>query len=173
MKNATCIICLVLFLPSCTVDEPDESAPVVENTPKTYPQLSTAVTTSFSNSILQDYSLDGSKLTIELREPQGIGDYYESGDKLNKLLAIEPIRMFYKIPNITEVEIIANLNMGSFHLVVTKSQAESFYSIDIDGMREYFDTGQLMPGDKWRTQFIQRFDEPSTRARFVQRFLVQ
>lgn len=171
MKQAIVLAAISLLLYSCSEDSTDIPRDAQQEYAETFPDPDGVVTTSYSSSILEEYSIVDGKLTIVLKEPNTHSDYFESGDKLNKLFAIETMRLFYKIPDITAIEMTTNIAMGNYHLNVSKDQIQEFYGIRIDSLREFQDTGQLMIGDRWRNDFLSRFDSKNKRAEFAQRFV--
>ncbi len=143
---------------------------------KRYDSPEKVVSTSFSQSIVKSMSFKNGKLVIVLKDPDKSSKYFTTGDKINKIFAIEPARFFYKIPSLDVVDMTIVLPSKKYKLVITRAQLESYYNIKMANIREYWDEegafkNLLKVGDKWRNQFIRKYDSKSQRAKFVRKFV--
>jgi hypothetical protein len=156
---------LSIFIISCTTSEEEPKKELK------YPAWETSVNSSFSSSILRSSSFENGKLSIVLGESSLSKNYLTTGDKINKLLAIESARLFYKTPEINSLDIIIDASPDKYHLSITKAELESYYGINFEGIREHSDTGELTAGDLWKNDFIRIWDNKESRANFVNIFV--
>ncbi len=167
---------VLVFVVSCSNTEEKQPTPepqqeVVKEVEKTFPTWEAAISSSFSSSIVKSSNFENGLLTIELGESSAVDGYYDSGDKVNKFLSIEPVRLFYKIQDMNSISMNIDIKAGKYNLNITKAELEKYYGISIDEMREFGDNGNLITGDNWRNQFSNIYDDKDNRAKFVKQFV--
>lgn len=142
-----------------------------EKMEKKFRNWDAVVESVFPTSMRKSASFNDGYLKIELKERESAPGYYDTGDKVNKILAIESVRLFYKIPVLKKLDLSLNINSGNYYLIINKEEIEDFYAIDIEELREFYDTGELRIGDKWRESFINLFDNKDNRMLFFEKFV--
>ena len=139
-------------------------------------EVKLAVNASFTRAILHDYDYDGHTLTVRLVDPKVQGAIYETylttGDKINKLLACEPVRLFCKIIELRKIEIALATDEKIYALVIHKPEVEQFYSIDIDALRNMNENEVHYMGEKWIQEFIDKIDTKERRQQFIDGYVV-
>lgn len=117
----------------------------------------------FSPSVIESVNESDSVGEISFKVPERMPDYFESGDKGNKVLAIESGRLFRDVPSLKRLKLKIP-NDGAIRVLdISRSDIEQYYGVDFGAMN----------GDPnaWRTDFIQRYDTKQSRAEFVKRFV--
>lgn len=119
----------------------------------------------FSTSIIESVSESGSNGKISLKIPERMPDYFESGDKANKVFAIESARLFRDVPGLNRLTLQIPKAEGAQVLDISRADIEKYYGVDLAAMN----------GDPaaWRETFIQQHDTKGSRADFVKRFVHQ
>lgn len=111
-----------------------------------------------------------SAVTAEVAQDNGVGrivfkknpDYFETGDKISKIMAIESARLFREVPGLTALQFSIPASDGTHEMSVTRQQLEDFYG---GPMSRFADL------DAWRNQFLPQYDTKESRAAFVQKFV--
>lgn len=116
----------------------------------------------FSSSVVESVSESGPSGTVVLQVPSRTPGYFESGDKANKVFAIESVRIFREVPALERLNISLPRDGGLQTLNVTRSQVEAYYGISIAATSD---------PSIWREKFIQVYDNPGSRAKFVEKFV--
>lgn len=124
---------------------------------KSSPEYRT-VFTSVPSPFIHDVRLDGGTLTVELRDDLDFDDYWNSGDKVNKILSIEVARWFVKLPNINVIDATVDMGNGDVtRVVASREDAEDFYDMPLN---------DEATGIRWN-DLLEAFDTSSHRERFV------
>ncbi|MCO7537637.1 hypothetical protein NJH24_23010 [Pseudomonas asiatica] len=126
-------------------------------------EFSDKVERVFSSSVVKSAEGSGATGNIEFKVPDRQPDYFESGDKANKIFAIESVRLFRDMPDLGRLTITIPRSNTAQTLNVSRSQVEQHYGITLSTLK-------ADPG-AWREQFIQVNDNPEARAEFVQEFV--
>lgn len=100
-----------------------------------------------------------------LKIPDRSPDYYESGDKANKVLAIESVRIFREVPDLDRLTVTVPRDGKAQTLDVTRAQIEQYYKINLSEL-----AGNP---SAWREDFIQQYDNENSRAEFVKTFATE
>lgn len=127
-------------------------------------ELSDKAERLFSSSVIESVSESGSAGKIELKIPARTPGYFESGDKANKVFAIESVRLFREVPSLDHLSVSMPRDGGSQTLGVSRAQIEQHYGINLADLRD---------PSAWRQQFIQVYDNPQSRAEFVGKFVTE
>lgn len=119
----------------------------------------------FSPSVIESLSESGEIGKISFKIPERMPDYFESGDKTNKVFAIESARLFRDVPNLKRLTLEIPNAEGVQVLNVSRADIEKYYGVDLAAMN-----GNPAA---WREGFIQQHDTKGSRADFVKRFVNQ
>ncbi|WP_110972853.1 hypothetical protein [Pseudomonas huaxiensis] len=117
----------------------------------------------FSPSVIESLHESGASGEIAFKIPERMPDYFESGDKANKVFAIESARLFRDVPSLSRLTLRIP-NDGTVRVLdISRSDIEKHYGVDLAAMN----------GDPaaWRETFIQQHDTKGSRADFVKRFV--
>ncbi|MFV2945270.1 hypothetical protein [Pseudomonas japonica] len=117
----------------------------------------------FSPSVIESVSESGANGKISFKIPERMPDYFESGDKTNKVFAIESARLFRDVPSLKRLTLKIPSAEGAQVLDISRTDIEKYYGVDLAAMNGN-------PG-AWRDGFIQQHDTKSSRAEFVKRFV--
>ena len=99
-------------------------------------------------------------------------DYFGTGDKSNKICAIESARLFTWVPELKILKIAIPLSRntrsykcGIHTLVISRSRIEKFYGMTF--------TKKLHENnhEPWRQKFIRKYDNKKVRAIFAKNFV--
>lgn len=111
-------------------------------------------------------SESGTTGTVVLQVPERFPTYYETGDKANKVLAIDSVRIFRDVPVLKRLIVtVPREGKRSQTLDVTRADVEQYYKIDLADLERH--------SSKWRERFIQQYDNKQARAEFVERFVIE
>lgn len=118
----------------------------------------------FSPSVIGAVKEEGTTGEVTFQAPSRMPDYFDTGDKANKIFAIEAVRVFRDVPTLEYLTL--NLPKAGWvqTLAISRSDLEQFYEISFSAMSN--------DPDIWRSQFIQRYDNKESRAEFVGRFVI-
>lgn len=86
-------------------------------------------------------------------------EYFETGDKINKIAAIESARLFRESEGLNKLQMFFQTSDGGYEVVVTRDQIEDYYG-------QPFEAGMNWEG------FISQFDNEDSRADFAEEFVV-
>lgn len=115
-----------------------------------------------SSSAIDSVSESGKVGSVLMKIPARSPDYYESGDKANKILAVESVRIFREVPDLERLKITLPRDGKMQTLDVTRAQVEKYYEIDLSDL--------AADPSRWRESFIQPYDNKTSRAGFVEQF---
>lgn len=128
-------------------------------------EFSDKVERVFSPSVIKSAEESGSTGRVEFNIPNRQPDYFENGDKANKVFAIDAVRIFRDLPTVNRL-ILKVPREGSVQtLDVTRTQVEQHYEISLSDLASN--------PSRWREGFIQPFDNKKSRADFAERFVTQ
>ncbi|MBH3411457.1 hypothetical protein [Pseudomonas putida] len=128
-------------------------------------EFSDKVERVLSSSTIDSVSESGKAGNVVLKVPARSPDYYESGDKANKILAVESVRIFREVPDLERLKITIPRDGKAQTLDVTRAQVEKFYEISLSEL--------AANPSSWRESFIQPHDNKQSRADFVQKFVTE
>ena len=116
----------------------------------------------FSPSVIESINESGTSGEVAFKAPERMPDYFESGDKANKVLAIESVRVFRDVPGLERLKLKVPQGATERVLDVSRADVESYYKVSFSEMNS--------DPNVWRTKFIQNYDNKESRADFVDRF---
>lgn len=119
----------------------------------------------FSSSTIDSLSESDKAGAVVLKAPARNPDYYESGDKANKILAIESVRLFRDVPHLQHLKVTIPRDGKAQTLSVTRAQVEEYYGISLSELASN--------PSSWRESFIQQHDNKASRADFVKKFVTE
>lgn len=111
-------------------------------------------------STLQDTNGSSDGIGVVNLKPR-TDDYYTSGDKINKIMAVESARLFRSVAGLKELKINLPSEGKSYTLDLTQQQAQDHYGLDFSNMSL----------DQWQSDFLPKFDSKEARASFAQKFV--
>lgn len=118
---------------------------------------------TFSNSVTDAVSLKDHNLVIKLKMPSTMKDYFTTGDKANKVFAIDSCRMLRNNPDVQHITIRLPMPDGMRVLSVSRKEIEDYYGVNFSAMKDNMDL--------WRESFSYVYDNKESRQRFVNRFV--
>lgn len=118
-----------------------------------------AVARYFSPVVTESSSFENGSGKINFKQN---ADYFETGDKINKIMAIESARLFRSVGDLNRLAISIPAADGTHSLDITRQQLEDHYGGPVS---------RFASMDAWRDQFIQANDTKEARAAFVQKFV--
>lgn len=96
-------------------------------------------------------------------------DYFGTGDKINKICAIESARLFMYVPTLSTLKIAIPLQRstrqyknGWYVLQITRGQIEKTYDMEFN---------ESLIGEGWRNKFLQEYNSKKIRAVFANHFV--
>lgn len=125
-------------------------------------EFSEKVERIFSPSVIKSINESGTNGEVAFKVPERMPDYFESGDKANKVLAIESVRVFRDVPGLERLKLKVPQGATERVLDVSRADVESYYKVSFSEMNS--------DPNAWRTKFIQNYDNKESRADFVERF---
>jgi len=128
-------------------------------------EFSDKVERVLSSSVIESLSESGAAGKVVLKVPTRMPDYYESGDKANKVFAIESVRVFRDVPKLERLVVTIPREDKVQTLDVTRAQVEQYYGISL--------TELAANPSSWRESFIQSHDNKQSRADFVKKFVIE
>lgn len=102
---------------------------------------------------------------VLLKVPERGPTYYETGDKANKIFAVDSVRVFRDVSKLERLIVTIPREGKVQTLDVTRSQVEQFYKISLADL--------AANPSSWREIFIQPFDNKKSRADFVKKFVTE
>lgn len=143
------------------VDTTTSSAPAA--TAPTQAEIDPIVSKSFSSFILRSATLDGSKIVIDAGDPASDATYLTTGDKINKLFAIDAVRILRDVPGASGIKISITSGGKTQTLDADRAAIDAHYGINSATMGP-------ASGEEWRS-FTEKYDNEAERARFVAAFV--
>ncbi|WJM53922.1 hypothetical protein QUC26_01705 [Pseudomonas asiatica] len=128
-------------------------------------EFSDKVERVLSSSVIESLSESEADGKVVLKVPPRVPDYYESGDKANKVFAIESVRVFRDVPKLERLVVTIPREDKVQTLDVTRAQVEQYYGISLN---------QLATNpSSWRESFVKSHDNKQSRADFVKKFVTE
>lgn len=118
---------------------------------------------TFDSSIIQSAELKANKITIKLKTPDVMTNYFTTGDKANKVFAIDSCRLLRNNPDLKHISIWLPMPDGMRVMSVSRKEIEDYYGVDFAAMKDNMDL--------WRESFVLVYDNKESRQRFVDRFV--
>lgn len=115
----------------------------------------------FSPSILDSVAFDDGHGDIVFKSPKVLPDYFETGDKANKIFAIDSCRLFRDMPYVSSLSLKLPVEDGPTSMTLNRLDVEDYYGIDFSEMH-----GDM---DAWRS-FSADFNNKTSRESFVESF---
>lgn len=115
----------------------------------------------FSSTIIASVKESGAAGEVTFKVPERAANYFVTGDKLNKVFAIDSARIFRDVEGLERLTFHIPAHGKTYSLRVTRADIEKHYGMSFKGMSM----------DAWRNEFIQVFDNKQSRAKFVERFV--
>lgn len=117
----------------------------------------------FSPSVIESVKESAAAGTIAFKVPERMPDYFETGDKANKVFAIESARLFRDDPSLRRL-ILQVPHGGALKVLnISRADIQRYYGVDFGAMNGN--------PNVWREEFIQRYDTSESRADFVKHFV--
>ena len=117
----------------------------------------------FSSSIVGAVKESGTGGEITFKAPSVEPRYFEAGDKLGKVFAIDSARLFRDVKGLEQLTFKIPAYGKTYSMSISRADIETHYGVNFAAMN-----GDL---DAWRTQFVQIFDNKQSRAKFSERFV--
>ncbi|MEB3437892.1 hypothetical protein U8291_12745 [Pseudomonas sp. A2] len=128
-------------------------------------EFSDKVERIFSSSVVESAEGTESAGKIVFKVPDRQPDYFETGDKANKVFAIESVRLFRDMPGLDHLTMTIPRSHTAQTLDVSRSQIEKHYEVSLSELKA--------DPSAWREIFIQANDNRESRGEFVQEFVTQ
>ncbi len=116
----------------------------------------------FSTAIIDTVKSNKGKGEILFKDPSSMPSYFRTGDKVNKVFAIESARLFRNSPNLNALKMTIPLEKN-YTMNISRVEIEKFYNVNLSSMKDNL--------ERWRTDFIQKYDSKETRAKFAAKFV--
>ncbi|MCP4339838.1 MAG: hypothetical protein GY799_13345 [Desulfobulbaceae bacterium] len=114
----------------------------------------------FPKSVLKSSAFDKGTGIIIFRQNT---EYFGTGDKINKIHAIESARLFRDVSELKALRMTIPLSDKTYVLNINRQTIQRYYNINFGSLK-----GDL---EAWRTKFIQQYDSKRLRARFAAKFV--
>ncbi|MCP4112921.1 MAG: hypothetical protein GY749_46580 [Desulfobacteraceae bacterium] len=112
---------------------------------------------SFPRNLIKSARLSEGTGIISFKEK---ADYFGTGDKINKIFAIESVRLFRSMDWVSQLKLTIPLTGKKYILEITRKQAEKYYNINIPELKD------MRQWDK----FIQKHHNKESRKKFSAKF---
>ncbi|MCB0712120.1 MAG: hypothetical protein KDD67_07305 [Ignavibacteriae bacterium] len=127
--------------------------------------VSKSISSAFHASIVVGGSGNKEAVVIlqENHEIENGKDYYSTGDRTNKIIAIEAPRWLRDMPALQHLRLKVPDGKGDFHEVqLDRDRVEQYLGGSLEVYRN--------DADKWREEFLSKYDNKESRAKFVETF---
>lgn len=114
---------------------------------------------------LKSSSINGNSVKIEYAYnnlDSAAKEYFETGDKINKILMEAPIRIVRHYPDIKNVSIIIQSSNKKYSIDITREQIESFTGVKMDTIKT---------DDDWREKISNKFFVKNIRSEFIKKYV--
>lgn len=141
--------------------------PITERNDLDQSEVEAVVTRSVSSAFHESIEVDGRSATVVFRKNNSDDvyiDYFTTGDKTNKVLAIESARWFRDLPSLERLTLTVPAETGSITVELDRLTVERYYNVDFDELR----ADESL--DSWRAQISEPHNNKEPRAEFVRRF---
>jgi len=118
---------------------------------------------NFSASILDSVQMDNGKGEIVFKDNQKMPSYFRTGDKINKIFAIESARLFRDVADLQALTMTIPLQEKTHFMSISREAINKFYGLDFAAMKGN--------PDAWRSEFIRKYDSKKSRAAFAAEFV--
>ena len=125
--------------------------------------FSTQVKKNFSGSILNSVTTKDGIGYVIFKDLPKMPEYFRTGDKINKVFAVESARLFRELPDLRGLKMTIPLKEKTYAMGITREQIEKFYGLRFSAMK-----GNL---EAWRNKFIRKYDSRKSRAKFAAKFV--
>lgn len=119
----------------------------------------------FSPAVLQSIKDSGSSGEVTFKAPERIPDYFDTGDKANKIFAIESARIFRDVEGLERLKLKAPKDGEMYILDISRTEIERHYGVKLADMRT--------DPNLWRSNFIPNHDNNKSRAVFFEKFVTK
>ncbi|MBZ9576744.1 hypothetical protein [Modicisalibacter sp. MOD 31.J] len=116
----------------------------------------------FSPSILESVEYDTGQGSITFQAPKVLPDYFESGDKVNKIIAIDSARLFRHLPSLESLSLRIPVGGDDVQATLPRQAVEEFYGVRFSELHNDMNA--------WREDFSSKYDNKASRKKFVEEF---
>lgn len=116
----------------------------------------------FSSSILESVRIYKGNGEIIFKDSPKMSSYFRTGDKINKIFAIESARLFRDVRDLKSLKMTIPLEKRTYAMSISRKTIEKFYGLNFSAMKGNVDT--------WRSKFIKKYDNKKIRAYFAAKF---
>lgn len=88
-------------------------------------------------------------------------EYFGTGDKINKVMAIESARLFREVKELNDLRVTLPNDGKTYQMHVTREQMDDHYGMQLADLTI----------DNWRSDFLERYDTKEARAAFVAKYV--
>jgi hypothetical protein len=117
----------------------------------------------FSSQVIESVKINKGEGEILFKEPAMMPSYFRTGDKINKVFAIESARLFRDVVELNGLKMTIPLKEKTYTMSISREAIEKFYGLQFSSMK-----GNL---DSWRSKFIQKYDTKESRGKFAAKFV--
>lgn len=128
-------------------------------------EFSDKVERIFSPSVIGSVKELGSVGEVEFKVPERMPEYFEAGDKANKILAIDSARLFRELPGLERLALTIPKGEKQQRIDLSRADIEKYYKVSFTAMNK--------DQNLWRNEFIQTYDNKASRAQFVDHFVTE
>lgn len=152
-------ILLAFSFISCSSKEKEE---VKNSTPEASQENVDIKTIINGGTYLKDAAITDNEAAIEYQYIDDAGkQYFETGDKTDKILMEDPYRVIRNISNVEKVTVFIHGTDKASTVEVTKSELEDFAGVKIE---------QIKSSDDWRSQIINKIFTEQKRSEFLSKY---
>ncbi len=163
------LVLLIIFLPKPESTQgvrnsSDSSLTPTRSSTEKSPSLAfkQALSNAFPSDVITSSTFESHEATITLHEHN---NYFGSGDGLNKALSTRVAGLFRDVEDLERLRLNIEMPDRIYHLGINRKQANEFYGGDLTDFR-------TEGNDKWREEFLPKWDTPAQRQRFFDTFVV-
>lgn len=119
----------------------------------------------FSPAVIESVSDSGSSGEVTFKVPERMPDYFDTGDKINKVFAIESARIFRDVESLEHLTLKVPKEGEMYILAISRTNIENYYGVNFSGMRADLNL--------WRSNFVNIYDNKKSRAEFSEKFVTK
>lgn len=119
----------------------------------------------FSPAVIESVSESGSSGEITFKVPERMPDYFDTGDKVNKVFAIESARIFRDVAGLEQLTLKVPKEGEMYILAISRTNIENYYGVNFSDMRTNLNL--------WRSNFTNVYDNKKSRAAFFDKFVTK
>jgi len=117
----------------------------------------------FSVTVLQSLSVN-EKTGVAMLRFKDTPAYLGVADKANRIFAIDSLKLFINLPDMTELSLIVPLE-GKIHtLKITPAELESYYKVSIALLTDKIGL--------WKDAILDKYDNPIEREKFAKQYVI-